>query len=66
MKIKRIKDLTPGDQMEADNGETITILSAQKAEWIKLAGGIAYDISYEIAGSKFCCIENGTDKVRLV
>ena len=63
-KTVKIKDLKTGDKVRAANG-IAHITKCQRARWIQIADGVAYDVEYKIKGQKSWCIQAGNDLLEL-
>ena len=63
-RYKLVETLSPGDVVNGDNGKA-TILSCERARWIEVSGGPAFEIKYRMRGEKFSCIQSGKDRLEV-
>ena len=63
-RYKLVENLSPGDVVKYDVGEA-TILSCERAYWIEVSYGRAFEINYEIKGKKNSCIQSGKDQLEI-
>ncbi len=63
-RYKLVEALSPGDVVNGDNGKA-TILSCERARWIEVSGGRAFEIKYRMQGEKFSCIQSGKDRLEI-
>lgn len=61
---KLVSNLSPGDVVNSDRGEA-TILSCERAQWIQVSDGLAFEITYQINGKEASCIQSGADRLEI-
>lgn len=63
-RYKLVEALSPGDVVKSDVGEA-TILSCERAHWIQVSGGVAFEIKYQIDGKESSCIQSSKDRLEM-
>ena len=64
MKFKLVKNLCRGDVVNSDIG-VATILSCERARWIEVSNGSAFEIKYRINGQESSCIQSSKDRLEM-
>lgn len=63
-KTKLVKNLMPGDVVNSDIG-VATILSCERAHWIQVNDGLAFEIKYRVNGQESSCIQSSKDRLEM-
>ncbi len=61
---KLVKDLIAGDVVNSDIGAA-TILSCERAHWIQVSDGLAFEIKYRVDGQESSCIQSSKDRLKM-
>ena len=61
---KLVKDLIAGDVVNSDIG-VATILSCERAHWIQVSDGLAFEIKYRVNGQESSCIQSSKDRLEM-
>jgi len=61
---KLVKDLIAGDVVNSDIG-VATILSCERAHWIQVSDGLAFEIKYRVDGQESSCIQSSKDRLKM-
>ena len=61
---KLVKDLIAGDVVNSDIG-VATILSCERAHWIQVSDGLAFEIKDRVNGQESSCIQSSKDRLEM-